>query len=176
MLVAPAMTWLFVRTSPEAVRIIPVPAPRPADPVLNPWMTVLTSTTAGSTRLAIACWLNSLVDCPFDEPAGGTVLSGASVPVEGVLVPPLVRTHPMPIPPLRRTSAAISAAIQARPRRGGGAVAVAGSPAAQAVGCDGAGSAHPGLWPPGGGGNSGQVIGWVGLGCSVTGSGDVAPW
>src|SRR5438094_2463575 len=175
MLVAPAITWLFVSTWPEDVRIIPVPAPRPNDPVLNPSMTVLTSTTAGSTTFAIACWLNSLVDCPFEGPAGGTVLSGAWVPVGGVLVPPLVRTHPMPIPPLKRTSAAISAAIHARPRRGGGAVAVAGSPAAQAVGGGGPGSAHPGPWPPGGGGNSGHVTGSVGLVCSATGSGDAAP-
>src|SRR5439155_24392028 len=99
MLVAPAITWLFVRTWPEDVRIIPVPAPRPDDPVVNPLMTVLTSTTAGSTTFAIACSLNSLLDCPFEGPAGGTVLSGAGVPVDGLRVPPFVRTHPAPIPP-----------------------------------------------------------------------------
>src|SRR5207253_8781278 len=106
-----------------------------------PSITVVTSTTAGSTRFEIACWVSSLVDCPFEEPAGGAVLSGASVPVEDV--PPLrVRTHPMPMPPLTRTSAATTAASQARPRLGGWPPADAGRPCPQGVGCVGVGSAH----------------------------------
>ena len=52
MLVAPSTTWLLVRTSPDEVRIMPVPAACPV-----PWAvltTVLMSTMAGSTLLAIA--------------------------------------------------------------------------------------------------------------------------
>jgi hypothetical protein len=52
MLVAPDTTWLFVRTSPVEVRMIPVPAAVP-DP-LAVWNTLLISTTAGSTVVAIA--------------------------------------------------------------------------------------------------------------------------
>src|ERR1700694_5754280 len=56
MLVDPSTTWLLVRTSPEEVMIIPVPAAAP-EPVLV-WMTVLMSTIAGSTLAAIACALS----------------------------------------------------------------------------------------------------------------------
>src|SRR5207249_212867 len=54
-LVAPRITWLFVRTSPVVVRIIPVPEalpcekPLPGTPVP---ITVVMSTTAGSTLAA----------------------------------------------------------------------------------------------------------------------------
>src|SRR2546429_7812345 len=50
MLVEPATTWLFVSTSPDEESTIPVPAARPF------WYpsTVLMSTTAGSTFVAIA--------------------------------------------------------------------------------------------------------------------------
>src|SRR5205823_956784 len=78
MLVAPAITWLFVRTSPEDVRIMPVPAaplaPPPARSRLDAYRTVLMSTMAGSTLLAIA----SLLSTRLDEPAGGTVATGGS--------------------------------------------------------------------------------------------------
>ena len=63
MLVAPATTWLFVRTSPSAVSTMPVPAAAaPCRP-----SSVLTSTMAGSTFAATASASSTVVDalgCP----------------------------------------------------------------------------------------------------------------
>ena len=71
--VAPLMTWLFVRTSPDDVTTTPVPA---AAPLPKP-STVSMSTTPGSTFAAIAAG---------SDEAPLTSLGTVAVLVEGVPV------------------------------------------------------------------------------------------
>src|ERR1700730_10877647 len=56
MLVEPETTWLLVSTSPDEVRMMPVPA------ALPPWMTVFMSTTTGSILAASAARLGLTAD------------------------------------------------------------------------------------------------------------------
>src|ERR1700737_677040 len=76
MLVAPATTWLLVRTSPEEVSTMPVPAAVP------PWYpsTVLMSTMPGLTLAATACAWEEMADpAPAAVPASGMVAGAATV-------------------------------------------------------------------------------------------------
>src|SRR5437660_3164201 len=71
MWVAPSMTWLLVRTSPEGVSTIPVPAP---DPFWKPSL-VLMSTTPGMTLAARAAV----------EPEGAVPPDGDPPPEKGLV-------------------------------------------------------------------------------------------
>src|SRR5579872_4241430 len=68
MLVAPAMTWLLVRISPDEASTMPVPA---AAPLANP-RRVVTSTTPGSTfdMMSVVLGATAADDPPPDEPDG----------------------------------------------------------------------------------------------------------
>src|SRR5262245_1526325 len=120
MLVEPWTTWLLVSTSPEEVRIMPVPAAGTGRPMV--WITVLMSTTAGLTLLAIA-WALDWPDWPDEEPIWGTVRMGACTEPRGPPRLPLARLRPMPTPPAKSSSPATMApasaqiAVDARPRR-----------------------------------------------------------
>src|SRR5438477_11535502 len=73
MLVAPATTWLLVRTSPEEVSTMPVPAAFP------PWYpsTGLMSMIPGLTLAATACAWEEVADPAADVPASG-IVAGAT--------------------------------------------------------------------------------------------------
>src|SRR6266536_5753401 len=118
MLVAPAITWLFVSTWPVEVTTMPVPAPCTLPPNGSA-IEVLTSTTAGSTLLAMARTFRPVSACP-DEGLAGAARRGTCTRV--VEPPPRLRLRlhprPIPMPPLNSTSPARTAARAARPRRG----------------------------------------------------------
>src|SRR5215472_196897 len=87
MLEAPWTTWRLVRTSPEAVTNMPVPAACacwPADP-----MTVLMSTTAGVTLFATAWASNDWLARPVDELSWGTDWIGLCEEGRGAKMLPL---------------------------------------------------------------------------------------
>src|SRR5205807_2910485 len=104
MLLAPCTTWLLVRTSPEGVRIIPVPAAWavgwPLPPSREVSCDVVMSTTPGSTRFAIACVSRFAEDDPVCCGTGFNevpMLWGEVEPVRFVSV------QPMPMPALSST-------------------------------------------------------------------------
>src|SRR5919108_1609994 len=122
MLDAPWITWLLVRTSPDGEMITPVPAACPLGrPIegafpIGPPMTVVMSTTAGSTLSARACAFSPLSGLPEEGTVPGTVVFDLDVPDTALLV----RPHPMPTPDASRTNPATRAATRPRPRRCGG--------------------------------------------------------
>ena len=82
MSVAPAITWLFVRTSPDAVSTMPVPAAMPFESV------VVMSTIAGSTLAAMAATSLLLVMELDDEAASaGTARSGTAPITPAATIP-----------------------------------------------------------------------------------------
>jgi hypothetical protein len=96
---------------------MPVPAPSPCGP--SPLeMTVLTSTTAGLTRSAMARELKPRSAWPREGPSGdvarGDWFAAAGAPGERV------RPQPIPMPLASRTRAARSGATTFRPVRPGG--------------------------------------------------------
>src|SRR5262245_36267324 len=144
MLVASAMTWLFVRISPVDEISMPVPAARPFRSV------VLMLTIAGSTFWAIALTSIEPVpvpDEPLLEPFGFVPVFGWTRPaLNGVVFDPscTATAMPAPIPADARTSAMV--ATIARPRLrvvDVGAEADAGADGGQ----PGVGAAQPGGGP-----------------------------
>src|SRR5271165_6912774 len=101
MLVAPDTTWLLVRTSPDAVSTMPVPA---ASPPLNPSRVVM-STTPGSTLAAI-------VDVSAFVPG----VEGVAEPsMTGMVAPFSVDVRPTATP---TAATSTTARLTARTRRG----------------------------------------------------------
>src|SRR6202521_1643914 len=142
MLVEPSTTWLLVRTSPLEVRIMPVPAAVP-EPV-----TVLMSTTAGSTLAAIACafrlpvlgaagWIGACVW--IGTSATGAVTAGEAIGVDDLSARARPQPTPTPLPPAAMAATTKATTIQ---RQTCGAPEVGG-----AGGAGGGGTHHP----PGGG-------------------------
>src|SRR5262245_34216794 len=134
MLVAPEITWLLVSTSPEDVRTMPVPAASERNgPPSRPkeLMTVSMSTTAGSTRLAMA-WRSSW---PWGTDSPGTGLRGPSVEVGELVVLVRVRSQPIPKPAARRSRPATTAATMTLPRRGRGGSAGGAATGGHPPGC-----------------------------------------
>src|SRR5450759_3640687 len=82
MLVAPLTTWLFVSTSPEEVRIMPVASPCPW-----PAMVTVMSTIAESTWAAMVAGSSAAPDPAPGDDCGGVLGRGASdgVAPEGVV-------------------------------------------------------------------------------------------
>jgi hypothetical protein len=85
MVVAPSMTWLFVSTSPDEVRTIPVPAAC----ALSYPRVVLMSTRPGSTFEAMADRFDGLPEADEIDPPGPAVLDPdvPERPAPGVAVP-----------------------------------------------------------------------------------------
>src|ERR1700694_683246 len=115
MVVEPSTTWLFVRTSPLAVTIMPVPA---AVPVRR---TVLMSTRAGSTLAAIA-FMSRL---PLDGAVFGlAIVSGDWTAACGLSALARPQPTPMPVPPAAIAATRSETMIQrprcGSPRAGGG--------------------------------------------------------
>src|ERR1700687_4417169 len=151
MLVEPSTTWLLVRTSPLEVRIMPVPAAVP-DPV-----TVLMSTTAGSTLAAIA-WAFRLPELGatgwsgawgwLGTSATGAVATGEAVGGDDLLARARPQPTPTPLPPAAMAATTKATTIQ---RQTCGAPEVGGS-----GGAGGGGTHHPpgGGWPYTGSGSA----------------------
>src|SRR5215472_14037725 len=112
MLEAPCTTWRFVRTSPEEVTSMPVPAAWacwPADPI-----TVLMSTTAGMILFATAWTSKDWLPWPVDEPSWGTAWIGLCAEGRGAKMLPVRVTLQALI---SSSPTIVSAASSDQPRR-----------------------------------------------------------
>src|SRR5437867_5832646 len=133
--------------------IMPVPAPRPIWPK-EPWISVLMSTTAGSTRSAMACTSRLVAACPFDDP-----------PIAAEDPWSRVSPHPRPAPAPNSKSATRMAATM-RPCRRGRAGGAPGGCGSEKEG-GGGGGGQPLIGE--GSGGSGKV------GCSSAGRSSIPP-